>query len=745
MNNKNIKVSIIIVNYKVKDELLSCLSSIYKSDTKLFYEVIVIDNDKVGIINEDLKKKFPKVVYIKSHNNIGYGAGNNLGTKSARGEILFFLNPDTTVAKGSIDILYDFIINNPKAGMVAPLLFDPAGNVYPCQGSDAYTLISAIVVLSFLNKFFPDNPVSAKFSHRNWDKKHVEEFDVVPGTAFMIKRSIFEKAGMFDEEFFLYFEEYDLAKRVKKLGYKNYIIPKSKIFHIWEASTKKRKDIDRIFAKSRYIFFKKHYGSLFALIINIVSNFGKYEFILILTLGLSVFLGLFKIRELMTFIGDQAWFYLSARDLISNGEMPLVGIASSRPWLHQGPLWTYFLTPFLLIFNFDPVSGAYLSMILGLFTIIGLYVVGSKIFSKRVGLIASLLYAVSPFVVFNIRMPYHTSPIPLFVVVLIFSLYKIAQNKIIYLPLTILLLSILYNLEIATVILWFVVMGLVSYKLFKNEISFKEIWNKKILTMSIISLITPLLPMILYDVRNGFPQTLKFAIWVFYRIASFFGYNPEHMFDFKKIIIMFDFLFINFTKLIFPQSKLISFIILISLFAWAIYIFLKRRVGMSLYSLVILLFLGPLLLIILNQTPSDAYLSILFPIIFLLIALFFDYMMQFKKMLVPIIFVLTIIVFGNTYFMLKNNFTFNPESHFFSLEKRLNISKEILNIIGDKDYNLKGQGSGSEHESFTMNYEYLAWWLGHGPSRKEEDMGVYVSESPTGIKIDKFMTSYYYD
>lgn len=736
MQNKSIQVSIVTVNYKVEKELIACISSIVNSETKVSYEIIVVDNDKDNSLKRTLKEEFPKIKYIKSPRNIGYSAGNNLGASLSKGEFLFFLNPDTIVKKNAVDVLYNFIRNNPKSGMVAPLLLDPFGNVYPNQGSNEYDLKNAMVTSSFINKLFPNNPISKKFFHLGWNKKNVEEFDVIPGTAFIIKKNIFEKAGMFDEKFFLYFEEYDLAKRIKKLGYKNYIVPKAKVLHIWEASTKKRKDINKIFSESRYYFFKKNYGRFFAFIVNLFSNVSRSELLLGFILVLSVYLGSFKIGELMTFIGDQGWFYLSAKDMLTNSNIPLVGIASSHPWLHQGPLWTYLLSPFLWLFNFDPVSGAYLTIILGALSVVGIYIVGLTLFSKQVGLIASLLYTTSPLAVYYMRFPYHTSPIPLFVILLIFSLYKIVQNKPGFLPLAIFLLAILYNFEIAAVILWVAVIGVLGYKLLKNEISFKEIINKKLLMLCAIALTIPLLPMILYDVRNGFPQTLRFIAWVFYRAVSFFGYNQQHEFSMDKIIVIFNFLFDNFRKLVFAQSSLISLIILICTITWLAYFIFQKKEKTHSHSLVFLLFFTPLLLIILNQVPSDAYLPILFPTTVLIFSLFLNFFMRIKRMKIAIFIFVIIIVYSNISYMFKNDFALDRSSRMFALDKRLEASYEILRIAGNKEYNLKGKGPGSEHESFTKNYEYLTWRLGHAPSQKNELIKIYVSESSNGIKIE---------
>lgn len=735
MKENNIRVSIIIVNYKVKRELLNCVSSIVESKPKVKFEIIVVDNGSSNNLSENLNR-FSQVKCTVSAGNIGFGAGNNLGVKKALGDYLFFLNPDTLVDKGAIDCLFNFIKDKPNTGMVAPLLYDPEGEVYPLQGSDAYTFVNAIIVLSFINKLFPNNSVSRKFFHKEWDKKDVEEFDVVPGTAFMIKKDLFEKIGKFDENFFLYFEEYDLAKRVKELGYKNYIAPKAKVKHIWEASTRKRNDINKIFSRSRYYFFKKNYGIVFALIIKVISSLGKYELTLGLILCISSFLSLFRIRELMVFIGDQGWFYLSARDMLTTGQIPLVGIASSHPWLHQGPFWTYFLALFLWLFNFDPVSGAYLTVVLGVLSVVGIYIAGSTLLSKRVGLIAALLYATSPLVIYSMRFPYHTSPIPLFITILTILLCKIIRGRLNYLPLVLLLLAVLHNFEIATVVLWGAPVGILTYIFFKKRSSLEQIFNKKIVFFSIIAIVTPLLPMILYDIRNGFPQTLKFIAWIIYRTASFFNNNSQQAFSVNKISEMTNFLFINFKRLIFAPSNLVSFIVFTFLIIGTIYMLAKKK-STEYYKLILTLICVPLIFITLNQTPSDAYLPIFFPTILLLFSLILEFVMRKKGMIFQIIILLMFLSIGNVLFMLKNNFTFDQSNKILTLNRRLQAANQILNITQQKDYNLNGKGPGSQFESFTMNYEYLTWWLGHGPSKTNEKLKIFISDSANGIKIEE--------
>src|SRR6266487_3163901 len=200
----SLHVSIIIVHYKVKQELFDCLVSIIQSRPKVSYEILVVDNDEIKTIGRDVQNKFPKVNYIKAPGNIGFGGGNNLGAKAAVSEFLFFLNPDTLLFPNTIDILIQFMRKDKKIAIAAPLLLDQTHNPYPLQGATTLTPLEGIFALSFINKYFPFNPISQKFNLQNWDKTTIKQVDTVPGTAFIIRRNIFENMGGFDEQFFLY-------------------------------------------------------------------------------------------------------------------------------------------------------------------------------------------------------------------------------------------------------------------------------------------------------------------------------------------------------------------------------------------------------------------------------------------------------------------------------------------------------------------------------------------------------------
>ncbi len=261
-----VNVTVIIVNYKVEKELLECIESIEKTRPKVSYEIIVVDNDEVKTLEKPLKKKFPRVLYLPNKNT-GWGGGVNVGAEKAKGEYLYFLNPDTLLLSPALDLSYDFMKNQKDAGVVGSVLFDKNRNPYPQQGSKELTPLRGMFVLSVLNKYFSRFSISQGFYNKKVTGKDPIIVEIATLTAAMIRKDIFEKAGRFDLKLFLYCEEFDLGKRVRDLGLKNYLLPAAKVLHYWESSTKQLTNRNQILERSRFIYFKKHYGLLKACLV----------------------------------------------------------------------------------------------------------------------------------------------------------------------------------------------------------------------------------------------------------------------------------------------------------------------------------------------------------------------------------------------------------------------------------------------------------------------------------------------
>jgi len=732
-----IKVSIIIVNYRVKNELFQCINSILESKPQISYEIIVVDNDKESGIERELTGKFSNVKYVGSKNNLGYGGGNNLGSRYAQGKYLFFLNPDTKILDKTLDGLYNFFVKNNNVGIISPVFLDNNLKPFRSQGSEELTPKTILFSQSFLKKIFPNKNIYNRYSSTNWNMKAPKMVGAIPGAAMMISSSLFKKIRGFDEKLFLYFEENDISKRVSSLGYKLFIVPVARIIHFIGKSTKNLENLENIYSKSRYIYLKKHYGILRAISSQLILSINKTSIFLSSILIIAFILRIININQGMPFFGDQGWFYLSARDMLINGQIPLVGIASSHPWLHQGPLWTYMLAGVFRLFGFNPLNGAYLTIILGILSVLLIYVVGKEMFSKRIGLISALLYATSPLIVAYSRTPYHTSPIPFFTILYIFSLYKWIKGSDIFFPLSILFLAILYNLELATFSLWFILFTVLSYGVWKKKEWAKVFLNKKILIFSLAAFLIPMLPVLIYDFNNNFPQTLKFISWIGYRILRFFGFPSIHgEISSVNLSSMITFSFSFYQKLIFAASNIVALIIFtFSFFILFIDIFnsIRKKIYNVGFILLALWTLVSLAGYFISQTASEAYLPILFPAIVYLTAFSFDELMKRKRFFVPVILIISFFAFSNSYSVILSEYSVKN----FIFSKRLAIAKEIVKKANGKNYNIIGAGDGSEFESFTMNYKYLTWWLRHSPSKYPQKLKFVVQESKKGISLLK--------
>ena len=725
-----IELSIIIVHYKVKEKLFRCIESIYDSKPKASFEIIVVDNDENKSIEKDLRKTFPKVRYIKSEKNLGYGGGNNLGAKYAKGQYLFFLNPDTLIVKDAIEQLYEFIKSNKKIGIVSPLLVNTNLEPFSTQSRKELTPINAIYSFSFLRRFFPKKNIYNDDFFSNWDKESVIEADTVPGAALMISKKLFDKINGFDEQFFLYFEENDLSKRIRNLGLKLYINPNAKVIHQVGQSTKQIKQRDDIFKKSRFLYFRKHYGLLKSLLLESFLRITKYSFAIFLILLTALFLRVVNLHISMPFIGDQGWFYLSAKGLLIEGKIPLVGITSSHTWLHQGPLWTYMLSIALLLGNFNPIAGGILTALFGVGSVFLIYKLGTEMFSGRVGLIASSLYAVSPLIVFFERMPFDPSVVPFFSILYFYAVFKWVTGKIKFFPLILFFLAILYNFELATFILAFPFILILAYGVIKCKGFVKQLLSLKLIFYSFIFLTVPMIPVLIYDFSNGFKQTVIFLGWVIYKPFSFL-FSIKQIDNSESFSNVASFILLNMQKIILSSNALVSLLIFLSACVYLMYLIYKEKnIFFNSKTLLLLFTLVSIFGILVNKTASDAYLPIIFPFVIFIIALFFDKLLNFKKTKYFVLTGIFILLSFNFYFAYKN--TFKPD-----YQNRIKASNEVIALTKGRKYNLIGKGEGSWFESFTMNYQYILWWKGYPPSEKKENLKIIIKEEKEGISVSK--------
>lgn len=725
-------ISIVIVNYKVKKELFECISSIIKFKSKALIEIIVVDNDEEKTIKKDLLSKFPNVKYIPSKKNLGFGAGNNLGVQHADGDYLFFLNPDTLLKPDAIDKLLSFLKKNKNIGIVGPTLLNPKGEEYPLQGISELTPLRGIIGFSFINEYFPKNPVSKKYWQTDVVKNKTREVYNVPGTAFMMKKDLFLKIGGFDEKFFLYFEEMDLCRRIRILGYKNYMVADSKVIHHWEKSTKKKNDIMKIFQESRYYYFKKHFGIFNALFVEGFLRLRKLHLLLSSIFGMAVFLRVLNLQQFSLLSGDHGWFLLSARDFIINGNFPLVGITSSHPFLHHGAFWTYLLIPLLYFSNFNILSPYYFTAFLDSFAVLAIYFLGKEMFSSKVGIISSFLYAISPFMVLNARLGYHISPVPLLSILFIFSVYKWMKGKFTYFPISIFLASILYNFELSNAILFPIPFILLAIQYKQKKETARLVLSRKYILFSIFGFLLPMIPFVIHGFSNKFSQTLGFIAWVFYRIGTFIIPSTKNSFSFSDIAGLGRYLEI-YNQLIIP-ILLISIPILFSSIFYFFkknYCLIKDKNFLNPYFLIFLWVFLPVLGMFFHKLPSEYHVLMLVPGVLIITSLFLSFFLKFKKMRIAIFSLLIFIAFFNFNHLLKTDFGI---WHTIP-EKQGAVGKIAKESKGEK-FNLVDKGPFNYYESSLNDIIFLLSLKGIFPSEEKVQLQFLINQTKNKILVE---------
>ena len=257
-----IELSIIIVNYNVKEFLKNLLNSLKKAVSEIPTEIIVIDNASTDGSVEEIRLKFPDVKLIANEKNVGFGAANNQGFKIAKGNIFVLINPDTIVKENTFEKLIDFFKSKPDAGIVGCKVLNPDGTLQlACRRSfpGPWTSFTKVTGLS---KLFPNSKLFARYNLTYLDENKINEVDAISGAFMMIKNEVYQKVGGFDNQFFMYGEDLDLCYRIQSAGYKVYYVPTTEIIHYKGESTKRSSlDETKVFYESMHLFVKKHLSS----------------------------------------------------------------------------------------------------------------------------------------------------------------------------------------------------------------------------------------------------------------------------------------------------------------------------------------------------------------------------------------------------------------------------------------------------------------------------------------------------
>lgn len=286
--SERVVLAIVVVNYKTPEFVTDCMSTLLPELENLKAKVVIVDNnsgdDSSTVIKNWLAEhdKAGVVLFVQSHFNGGFAAGNNIGIKAIRADYYLMLNSDTLVRKGSIQRLLDTALAHPEAGIISPRLEwpDERGQescfVYPSPFSELMLAAQTGAIDRILGKYIVAMPLQSQLAYPDW-------------TSFacaLVPAEVFQQLGLLDEGYFMYFEDTEFCHRVKKAGWQIIHNPEARVVHLRGGSspvkqrTLQKKRLPSYYYESRTRLFFQISGYWGLIAANLMWHLGR-----ILSLG----------------------------------------------------------------------------------------------------------------------------------------------------------------------------------------------------------------------------------------------------------------------------------------------------------------------------------------------------------------------------------------------------------------------------------------------------------------------------
>ena len=256
----NSLLDIVIVNWNAGSQLRECVDSVLEHDSGCVGRIILVDNGSTDG-SADSVEGLPGVDLVRAGKNLGFAAACNLGAAKGEAPFILFLNPDTKVEATSFSVPLAFMerMENTQVGICGIQLVDEKGQI--SRTCARFPTLGRLVAQALgLNKIPGLHHTGMHMS--DWDHRYTAEVDHVIGAFFLIRRSLFESLGGFDERFFVYLEDIDLSFRARSLGYKSIYLEDAQAFHAGGGTSSQVKDVRLFYSlRSRILYGFKHFSS----------------------------------------------------------------------------------------------------------------------------------------------------------------------------------------------------------------------------------------------------------------------------------------------------------------------------------------------------------------------------------------------------------------------------------------------------------------------------------------------------
>jgi N-acetylglucosaminyl-diphospho-decaprenol L-rhamnosyltransferase len=257
-----IDVSIVIVNWNVRDLLRRCLHSITRYPVSSF-EVIVVDNASADGSVDMVRVEFPAVRLVVNSENRGFPGAINQGISLARGRYVLLLNPDTELVRNALGTMVAFADEHPYVGVVGPQLLNADGSVQSSRRRFP-TLATAFFESTWLQPYALRRLLERYYVGDQPDDR-VQDVDWLMGAALMARREAIEQVGPMDERFFMYSEELDWCRRFREAGWRVVYLPTAQVHHHEGKSSEQVLPARHIhFQTSKVRYFRKYHGHVAA-------------------------------------------------------------------------------------------------------------------------------------------------------------------------------------------------------------------------------------------------------------------------------------------------------------------------------------------------------------------------------------------------------------------------------------------------------------------------------------------------
>ena len=279
--------SLVVVSWNTRELLRQCLRSIVdQADVQiappdaplpaaqpgcLLAEIIVVDNASDDGSAALVQAEFPQARLLANAHNAGFAAANNQAIAMARGRLLFLLNPDAYLLPGALHGLLAFMQAHPEAAAAGPKVLNPDGS-WQATSFRFATLGDLLSEALFLSLLQPHSPLFARRELGGFDRSTMREVDWVQGCALVIRRTVWDAVGPFDEGYWMYVEELDWSRRAHLLGYRIFFTPDAQVVHYGKRSVARaRAHVLPLGYRSHFRYYRKFDGPRYTLAVRAIA------------------------------------------------------------------------------------------------------------------------------------------------------------------------------------------------------------------------------------------------------------------------------------------------------------------------------------------------------------------------------------------------------------------------------------------------------------------------------------------